>query len=426
MKQLIPLLAFSFLIGCDGEKSNEAKHPNLKYKIEGDAATITARDKKVSGDLIIPSKIEGKPVTSIGEFAFCFCSALTSITIPDGVTSIERHAFENCTSLTSITMPDSVTSIEDGTFRDCTSLTSITIPDSVTSIGGWSFRDCTSLKSITIPDSVTSIGGLSFRDCTSLTSITIGNGVTSIGIYAFSGCSSLTSITIPDSVTSIENSAFSGCSSLRAVTFLGDAPKAGQRVFSLSPSIIYRNPEAKGWGETFGGATVKLIGETSSERPIASTPAAKTDKKFPSSTKEVMFGSNPVVKDKDKAFWAAAKSGNLEAMRRLLGEGVDVNIYGSTIGVDFGCTALFWAAKHNHIKVVQFLLERDAYIDAGAGIGGAPLHIAAYEGHSEIVKLLISEGANAEAKTGDGKTVFDFANEEIAALIRKSIEEKQK
>ena len=147
---------------------------------------------------------------------------------------------------------------------------------------------------------------------------------------------------------------------------------------------------------------------------------------FPSSTKELMFGSNPVVTDKDKAFWEAAKSGNLEAVHSLLGEGVDVDIYGSTIGVDFGCTALFWAAKHNHKQVVQFLLEKDAYIDAGAGMGGSPLHIAAYEGHSEIVELLISDGANADAKTGEGETVFDFANEEIAALIRKSIEEKQK
>ena len=59
-------------------------------------------------------------------------------------------------------------------------------------------------------------------------------------------------------------------------------------------------------------------------------------------------------------------------------------------------------------------------------MGGAPLHIAAYEGHSEIVELLVSEGANAEAKTEDGDTVFDFANDEIAALIRKSLEEKQK
>ena len=157
------------------------------------------------------------------------------------------------------------------------------------------------------------------------------------------------------------------------------------------------------------------------EKPIAATPPAKTGKKFPSSTKELMFGSNPVVTEKDKAFWNAAKKGDLKAIQSLLSEGVNVDIYG-----DYGCTALFWAAKHNHIKVVQFLLEKDAYIDAGAGMGGAPLHIAAYEGHSEIVRLLISEGANAEAKTGEGETVFDFANEEIAALIRKSIEEKQK
>ena len=59
-------------------------------------------------------------------------------------------------------------------------------------------------------------------------------------------------------------------------------------------------------------------------------------------------------------------------------------------------------------------------------MGGAPLHIAAYEGHSEIVELLISEGAKTEAKTGDDEIVFDFANEEMVALIRKSIEERQK
>ena len=148
-------------------------------------------------------------------------------------------------------------------------------------------------------------------------------------------------------------------------------------------------------------------------------------KEFPSSTKEIMFGSNPVVTDKDKAFWEAAKSGNLEVVQRLLGEGVDVDIYGSTVGVDFGCTALFWAAKHNHKGVVQFLIDKDAYIDAGEGMGGAPLHIAAWEGHSEIVELLISEGANTEAKDGTGETVLDSANEEIATLIRKSIDKKK-
>ena len=103
------LLAFSFLIGCDGEKSNVAPskgspeeaaaevkppeavsvNPNLKYVIKGDTVTITGCDKKASGDLIIPATIKGKAVTSIGGWAFTGYSNLTSITIGNGVTSIE-------------------------------------------------------------------------------------------------------------------------------------------------------------------------------------------------------------------------------------------------------------------------------------------------------------------------------------------------
>ena len=132
---------------------------------------------------------------------------------------------------------------------------------SVTSIGQEAFTNCTSLTNITIPDSVTSIGGLAFKACSSLTSVTIGNSVTSIRNGAFARCTSLTSITIPDSVTSIGDQAFWDCSSLTAVTFLGDAPKEGKEVFKDSVPTIYRKPEAKGWGDTWGERPVKLISE---------------------------------------------------------------------------------------------------------------------------------------------------------------------
>ena len=84
---------------------------------------------------------------SIGKRAFCGCSSLTAITIPDGVTSIGEGAFYECSSLTAITIPDGVTSIGAGAFDGCSSLTSINIPSSLTNdnIGENAFRDCPSL-----------------------------------------------------------------------------------------------------------------------------------------------------------------------------------------------------------------------------------------------------------------------------------------
>ena len=145
----------------------------------------------------------------------------------------------------------------------------LVIPDTikgkpVTTIGKMAFfrtGNSSSLTSITIPDSVTSIGDEAFHSCKNLTSITIGAGVTSIGVSAFDSCSSLTSITIPNGVTSIEDGAFYGCTSLTAVTFLGDAPKIGAEIFSEANPTIYRKPEAKGWGDTYGGRPVKLISD---------------------------------------------------------------------------------------------------------------------------------------------------------------------
>ena len=171
-------------------------------------------------------------VTSIGSSAFANCSSLTSITIPDGVISIERNTFSNCSGLTSITIPDSVTSIGNNAFSDCSGLTSITIPNTVTNIGDYAFENCSGLTSITIPDSVTSIGDGAFLGCSGLTSITIPDSVTSIGEGAFGGCSVLTSITIPDSVTSIEGYTFSGCSGLTSITIPDNVTSIGNNAFS--------------------------------------------------------------------------------------------------------------------------------------------------------------------------------------------------
>ena len=187
------------------------------YEIKEDGVEITKYNGN-GGDVVIPSKIDGKKVIGIGYRAFLDCSSLTSVMIPDSVSSIGISAFYGCSSLTSVSIPDSVTSIGDHAFQSCSSLTSVSIPDSVSSIGDHAFFECTSLTSVSIPDSVTSIKDSAFQNCSSLTSVSIPDSVTSIGHYAFENCNSLTSVSIPDSVTSIEYYAFENCSSLTSIT----------------------------------------------------------------------------------------------------------------------------------------------------------------------------------------------------------------
>ncbi len=161
---------------------------------DGESYSITDCDEDFSGELVIPSTYNGKPVTRIGAEAFYNCTKLTSISIPTGVTSIGKEAFCVCTNLTSIIIPNSVKSIGAEAFYDCPRLTSVTIPDSVKSIGKYTFYGCTSLTSITIPNSVTTVDEGAFSNCSSLASITIPESVTTIGVFAFWGCTSLTDV----------------------------------------------------------------------------------------------------------------------------------------------------------------------------------------------------------------------------------------
>ena len=183
-------------------------------------------------------------VTTIGGYAFYYCSSLTSVTIPDSVTTIGESAFAWCSGLTSVTIGDSVTTIGDYAFQGCDSLTSVTIGDSVTTIGYGAFYYCSSLTSVTIPDSVTTIRELAFCQCYSLTSVTIPDSVTTIGFCVFSGCSSLTSVTIPDSVTAIGDGAFVYCDSLTSVTIPDSVTSIGVNAFSICSSLtsVYCKP----------------------------------------------------------------------------------------------------------------------------------------------------------------------------------------
>ena len=127
----------------------------------------------------------------IGEYAFAYCSGLTSLNLPAGITSINYGAFLDCSGLTSLTLPDGITSIGSRAFYGCSGLTSLTLPAGITSIDKYAFSGCSRLTSLTLPAGITSIGEFAFSYCSGLTSIYVyAEKVPRIGRYAFEGCAS--------------------------------------------------------------------------------------------------------------------------------------------------------------------------------------------------------------------------------------------
>ena len=254
-------------------------------------------------------------VTSIGDGAFASCTSLSAITVgvPNtSYSSVNGVLFnKNQTTLIqcpggesgSYIVPNSVTSIGNYAFSYCTSLTNLTIPGNVTTLGYETFYYCSSLKSVyfqsNAPSVYNSFGGnniatvyylagttswgatfdgrpavMIFQDylcvvdngmititgytgtggVVTIPSTITGLPVTSIGNSAFASSASLTSVTIPNSVTSIGNSAFASCTSLTGVYFLGNAPSLGSSIFfGAANSTVNYLAGTEGWSSTFGG-----------------------------------------------------------------------------------------------------------------------------------------------------------------------------
>ena len=118
----------------------------------------------------------------------------------------------------------------------------------------------------------------------------------------------------------------------------------------------------------------------------------------------------------ERALRSAALDGNIEAVKRQLAAGANVNAPNTD-----GVTHLAVAVDKGHKEIVEILIANGADVNARNKYGWTPLHEAASGGYMEIAKLLIAAGANVSAISDGGITPLYIAagnsHKEIAELL---------
>jgi len=236
MKKIFVVISALFcLLLFPGLNAMAENYEDYNYEVRDGTVTITYYNGNAAS-LSIPSTIDGKKVTDIGERAFQDCKSLKNITLPNGIKQIGFAAFLSCSNLENVYIPDSLTVIGESAFSNCTSLNKINIPRGITYLND-TFYGCTNLQNIVIPGNVKNIETNAFSGCSNLNTVTIEKGVETIGNGAFYQCTALKSISIPYGVKEIGFSAFGQCKNLEKISIPGSVNKIRDDTFDECPNI---------------------------------------------------------------------------------------------------------------------------------------------------------------------------------------------
>ena len=186
-------------------------------KIDFDYIVINENEIRITGykgwggDIVVPSEIEGKPVTEFGYInkssggSMFYKVEVNSIEFPETLKKIGGLQL-NKLGLTKLDIPDSVTEIGHYGFAQ-NNLTDIILPSGIVELQHAAFQD-NKLKSISIPKTLTRPGNYSFAN-NELTSIIIEEGIERLGAGMFMS-NKISSVEIPESLTEIETQLFLG------------------------------------------------------------------------------------------------------------------------------------------------------------------------------------------------------------------------
>ena len=283
MTRLLGFLLVLGIVGCGKSTPQDVTEqatnedvvlPTFEVVAQGGATCalkgMTAPTRKV----VIPETIDGMKVTQIDNFSsllnakkgargWSFTHSGTGFKFGgDGGGMAPTNDITE-----EIVIPGSVQHIASNAFRYCKNLKKVTFSEGLITIGSAAFEHCAELESVEFPSSLREIEASAFERCGALHTVVFQEGFETLGESAFSRCS-LTEITFPKSFKALGGGVFYHCLGLKRVIFLGDKPSGGL-VGNRTPSVVYYDPQTKGWDEPGGPAGRAQIGVPASRKTIS-------------------------------------------------------------------------------------------------------------------------------------------------------------
>ena len=226
----------------------------------------------------IPEKVGGKTVTKIesgtfsGNFGVSSHDNLRNVILPDSITTIGEKAFCGCSALRDINIPENIEEIGAGAFQDCTSLECIELPKKLSSIGLGAFAGTAKLKEIKIDsgnsnflikeNALYSIDGkILYAYPAGITGdFSVAEGTEEIRYAAFMD-SNLTSITFPASLKIIDDFAFFDSKLSEPPVFPEELEVIGDYAFSCTSWELIRVIRSDNVVQINLGANIKKVGK---------------------------------------------------------------------------------------------------------------------------------------------------------------------
>ena len=267
------------------------------YREKEDGSIVLTGYNGSESSVTVPSAIDGKTVSEIGESAFAGLLCLKTVHVPEGILRIDDYAFECCSLLKKVYLPSSLEAIGDGAFSGCESLILADMQDGVESIGKGAFLYCVSLVQLELPEALKELGDFAFAGCESLFSVRFcGNSLHTLPDRVFYQCTSLNRLFVPEKITSIGKHAFSGCEAIENLYFSEQLTSLGTYAFDgctrlTSLTFHYKTVPTGTFSGCYGLSSVSVQDGTVRIENGAFSSSAIADVDIPASVREIEPGA---------------------------------------------------------------------------------------------------------------------------------------